>query len=60
MQGDGAAPEEEAVIVADGQIGGGQILAFGDMLRHEGEDVLFVEEPCIERRAEGAGEMVAG
>lgn len=43
MQGDGAAPEEEAVIVANGQIGGGQILAFGDMLRDEGEDVFSLK-----------------
>ncbi len=60
MQRNGAAPEEEAVVVSDGQVGGGEVLGFGDVLGDEGEDVLFVEEPCIEGRAESAGEVVAG
>lgn len=60
MQGDCAAPEVEAVVVSDGQVGGGEVLRFGDVLGDEGEDIFFVEEPCVEGRAEGAGEVVAG
>lgn len=60
MQGDRASPEEEAVVIAYCQIGGRQILGFGDVLGDEDEDVLFVEESCVEGRAEGPGEVVAG
>lgn len=60
MQGNGTAPEEEAIVISHSQIGGGEILTFCDMLCDEGEDILFVKETCIERGAEGAGEMIAG
>jgi hypothetical protein len=60
MQGNGAAPEKKAVIVANREIGGRQFLSFHDILRDQREEVLFIEQPRVEWRTKSAGEMIAG
>lgn len=60
VEGDGAAPEGEAVVVAHGEVGGGEVLFVGDVLGDGREDVLVVEASGVEGFAEGAGEMIAG